>query len=135
MQSWRFFLHIAIPLMHEVPAVSYIQGGCSDTEHLTLFVHTVVNFRASVRSEERLVKRDVPNSWMILPYRWTLQILRQLYRRNLEIAPMCEATQMRGKTTCLPSQHHQLNESGTVLVKKKIAAHFQLAQDLFYAPP
>jgi len=48
---------------------------------------------------------------------------------------MCEATQMRGKTTCLQGQHHQLSESGTMLAKKKIAADFQLIQDIFNAPP
>jgi hypothetical protein len=32
-------------------------------------------------------------------------------------------------------QHHQLNESGTILVKKEITAHLQLAQELFDAPP
>jgi hypothetical protein len=27
--GWRFFLHIASPIMHEVPAVSYIGANAS----------------------------------------------------------------------------------------------------------
>ena len=32
MHGWRFFLHIASPIMHEVPAVSYI-GAIATASH------------------------------------------------------------------------------------------------------
>ena len=94
----------------------------------------MTNFGTSTKCDELVANRDVRGTREILPQTWIFESMRQFYRRVLKVAQKYVATQMRGKSACLPSHYRRPSESATMRAKKINAANFQLPKDLLNAP-